>query len=300
MAENIIQNIKIKIKRKLIEYFELENSIESLSNIIRKLYILSSGFDEIYHGIKNPKRMKVSKFICIIIWIAAIWNFLKLIPFMWTLTIGPNLPFSWKIFTFFIGIILLFSGIVKTDFISGEINNRSDNFAPLINLLMDPNNHKLTTKNYNRLVILIRILVTLCLEILLPVTLIVIPALSFAISMLVKQLFFGIELAIMTTFIIYIITLFGVLGCSGYVFIVYYIMRFDQINSQIKSLVSNKFETIRIRNELLLHQLIKEHNSLSKGIHKGNLIIRRSVAMAFVVFIIQNYIVLHSNLFETK
>ena len=44
----------------------MKNLIEILSNAIRKFYIFSVGFDEMYNGIKNPKRFKLCIVFCII------------------------------------------------------------------------------------------------------------------------------------------------------------------------------------------------------------------------------------------
>ena len=61
----------------------MENSIKTLSNAMRRFYVLSIGFDEIYYGIKNPKRFKLCILFCIIMWIAAIWHFILITPPVW-------------------------------------------------------------------------------------------------------------------------------------------------------------------------------------------------------------------------
>ena len=47
------------LRKKLIEFFLLENSITNLSNKIKFYFVLSVGFDEIYNKIKCPKRFQV-------------------------------------------------------------------------------------------------------------------------------------------------------------------------------------------------------------------------------------------------
>ena len=63
---NKIKDKIAKIKQKVNEYFLMKNSIGTLSNAIRKFYVASVGFDEIYYGIKNPKRFKLCILLCIL------------------------------------------------------------------------------------------------------------------------------------------------------------------------------------------------------------------------------------------
>ena len=50
--ENKISTLKLKIK----EYFLLKNSLNHLENFMKKYYVSSIGFDDIYYGNKNMKR----------------------------------------------------------------------------------------------------------------------------------------------------------------------------------------------------------------------------------------------------
>ena len=62
--------IKIKIstlKSRIKEYFSLKNWLFHLESVIRKFYIFSIGFNDIYYGNKNIKRFKICIFNCFIV-----------------------------------------------------------------------------------------------------------------------------------------------------------------------------------------------------------------------------------------
>lgn len=64
--------VKVKflaLKYKIKQYFLLENLLDHLANVIKKFHVLSVGFDDIYYGIKNPKKFKICIFNCSIIWL---------------------------------------------------------------------------------------------------------------------------------------------------------------------------------------------------------------------------------------
>ena len=69
-------------------------------------------------------------------------------------------------------------------------------------------------------------------------------------------------------------------------------MRFDQIHSSIRTIVSNG-NVINKRRERQLINLIDEHKSISNEIHKLNLMLRRSAGVMSIVLSTDRMIILH-------
>lgn len=112
------------IKNKVNEYFLMRKSIGSLSNAIRKFYVFSVGFDEIYYGIKNPNRFKLCIMFCIIMWLATFWHFLLIISNKMLLLINnPFLPDNLRICLVVLSLFQILISVVKTDILLAEMNS---------------------------------------------------------------------------------------------------------------------------------------------------------------------------------
>ena len=295
-----IKNKIARIKHKVNEYFLMEKSIGILSNTMRRFYIFSVGFDEIYYGIKNSKRFRWCILFCIINWMNAIWHFLFLISDeMWSLIDGPFLPDHLRACVFLLGLVIFFNSVLKTDFLLGEINGNLDTLKMFYILSINLKSiHQLTEKNYKRLAILSRIIITILLNYGATFFIILLPALILMLSILSKKVYILIHFILFTAPYISLIITLSTSGCLIYIYFPYYKMRFDQLNQQIKSIIPNgKRKIILNSKEKLLLQLINEHNLLSLEIHKMNLLIRRTAAFLFICFGLFKVITIYLSIF---
>lgn len=93
--------------------------------------------------------------------------------------------------------------------------------------------------------------------------------------------------------------------CTIFVVILYFKLRFDQINQQVKSLILlSKCKVINVRREKVLTYLIHQHNLASIEMSKINKLFRRSAASMFFILsiskIITLFLVINLNHFIAK
>ena len=275
----------IKLKQRVGDYFLMEKSLQTLSNTLRYYYVLPKGFDEIYNGIKMTKRFKLYILICIFNWIATFYHLIWISSdYIWSKTDGPFLPEKIKVCFAGITILLNFISVFKTDLILGEIKY---NLSPLKVIYLLTNNnkesHKLTDRNYKRLAIWIRIIITFMLNYVKPTFIILCILMLTLVSLLSCQLYWLMYEMIMTPVYINMLMVYLTASCVIYVYFPYYNFRFDQLNHQIKATISNgKRKIIHLKLEKKLLSLIDEHNKLSIEVNGMNLMIRRSAAVFFI------------------
>lgn len=281
------KNMILRLKQKLTEYLLMENSIGNLSNIMTKFYVLSVSFEQIYYGIKNYKKLKFCFIICIIMWMTTFWHFLLVVsPELWSLIDNPFLPDHFKTGVFALVLGLFLGSFFKTDYLFGEINNHLDAFKLFhtltINLKLV---HRLTDKNYRRLAFLSRIMIVLALNYGATFFSFIFPLLELFLAISSQRLYCWIHLIMFTLIYINLIVSYATACCTCYIYFIYYKMRFDQLNDQIKAVIPNgKWKVIFRGKEKLLIQLINEHNSLATEIQKVNLLLSRTAAVMFITF----------------
>lgn len=279
-----------KFKRKLIEFFLLDNSISNLSNKMKMFCILSVRFDEIYDGIKNPKRFKVCIIVCIVMWLVTLWYLLLIIlPCLWSLIDNPYLPDHFKTCLFVGVLLLLLCAIEKTDYVWSELKN-IDTFKFFYFLAVNlKTRHQLNDKHYKRLAISSRIIITILVyygaataTVFLTLIFLIIGIFAFINC---GHLFWSIHTFVMTAFYMQIFITLSITGSIlfiyFYYFKYYFKLRFDQLNHQIKLVIPDGY-VINKRREKIFYKLINQHNKLSLEILKVNLVFRRSVASFFV------------------
>ena len=296
-----------KIKQKVNEYFFMKNSIGTLSNVIRKFYVLSVEFDEIFYGTKNPKRFKLCIIFTIIMWMATFWHFLFIISNkMLSLIDNPFLPDNARICILVLGLFLILTSVVKTDILLAEIKSNLDAFRVFHILTVNLKSwHHLTYKNYKRLAIWSRIIIIVFLNYTLPFFSILLPSLILLIAILSQYLYWWIHFILFTPiYVNMIMTILGA-GCVCFIYFPYYKMRFDQLTIQTKEIIPNgKGKIIFLGKEKQFLQLINEHNSLALEINKFNLQFRKSIATIWICFafvkIITLYLTIHLNHIFTK
>ena len=296
------------------EYFLLENSLEHLENFIKKYYVFSVGFNDIYNGNKNMKRFK----ICIVNWVFgwfAVGYFLSFVlsERMFSIMNVPSISDKHlKLLWTQVAIGLFLIAVIRTDSLYGEINYYLNPYKVIYYLMKDLKQlHKLNEKNYKKLAILSRSIQSLLMDY--GYILVGIAAFLFFIKMAILSgkiywtwgiiIFISIYITSSTT-ITSTVSLYIIM-------LAYYTMIFGQINHQINLIVNEK-STFFKRRQIIMNKtkqrqlisLIHEHNLASIEIHKINLIARRTVGCHFITFsmvkIISLYLMVNTNEFFIK
>lgn len=243
MINKMMNKIKIKFKyqinqfkQRVNEYVQLKNSIETLSNSIKKYYVLPNGFDEIYKEINNTKRFKLYILVLIVNWITAFYHLIWITSdYIWLKTDGEFLPDRVKVCLSGIVILLCFASIFKTELILGQIKHNLSPLKVIYQLMTnDKESHKLTDRNYNRLAILTRIVITLTLNYAGPKLIFLAVSLESLFAYRSCQLYWLMYGIIMTPIYTSIIMVYSTATAVLFIFI-FHIINSDLTNSMIKS-----------------------------------------------------------------
>ena len=237
--KNKINKIKQYLKQKLTEYFFTMNSMESISKAMKKCFIISVGFNEIYNRIKNPKRFKLCLLIWIFTWIQTIVHFLVLKHEIWLFIDYPlahETEFG-KTIAFLYSLNWIGFSSIQTDFVLGELNGHLDAFKLFHTLTLNQSMHKLNDKNYKRLSLLSRLFVIISLYCFGPLISIAVILFNLSIAINSHRLIWWFNFILVAPpVILQVYTLF--LSVSVVIiYFLYYKMRFDQLNDQLKSLI---------------------------------------------------------------
>ena len=281
-----IKNKVNQYKQKVSEYFLLRSSNETLSKTATRFCVSSIGLDDIYYGIKHPKRFKLCIFICILMWLTTFWHISFITEnHLFKLIYSPFLPDHAKTFFSVVVIILILVCVIKTDIIFGEMKNNLEPLKIYQGLeVNDKSIHRLTDKNYKRIQILTRIIIIIFINCAAQFFIIFSLLLLLYFAILSQRLYWWIHfLFICPIYINMIYTLF-VAACVNYLYFPYFKLRFDQFNHQIKQIQNTRSKIIFPNRENLLIKLINEHNSLAVEVNKFNLLFRKTAAGMFVCF----------------
>ena len=293
-------NVK-KITKKINDCFSMKNSINNLNKFVKKFYLCSIGFDEIYFGMKNSKRFVITILSCIMIWMATLYHLLLIVSDdLWSTIDGPFLPENFRIFMLIFSVFFLFASVVKTQFLITEINYPSAKspFKIFYFLMVDlKTKHKLNEINYKKLSFISRMIQIIMIDYEAPICLIFV--ILICIKILVSSEFefkwFFHSVLIFSTFGFMGFTL-SIIYCCVIIYFLYYKLKFDQINNRFKQLSFGKIITKAKEKQII--QLIHEHNQISIEIHRMNLSFRLSTAVLFIAFakskIISMYLIVNS------
>lgn len=311
-----IQSKYKELKDKIKQYFLLINSLDHLENFIKKLYVFSVGSEEVYFRIKNPKRFKISIFICAIFWLTLCFVSSLLSNFMFILVDIPLIHIQFKkLFMLVLSIIILIS-VFKTDCLLAEMDNNLGILNVIYYLVKDKKDkHKLNDENYKKLAILSRISQLFLIDFVSILILVVFQLFVIIMAILsgkwfwISGIFLFIPIAMTITYTLTTIT------CLMIIIFAYYIMIFRQINDRIKSISNRSLEGTNHKQQALfikknnliksfgrkkqnqLIDLIHQHNQAAIEMHKVNLLIRKSLASLFVNFsfikLLSLYLILH-------
>ena len=270
------------------EYFTLQNSLEYLNKFLKTFYIYSVGFDDMYYGFRNPKRLRISVVICSLLWLVTLYHLLLVTSDdVYSLINGPFLPELFKVLLLFNFIVLFLITAIKTEIIFGEVKCNTEPFKVFHFLMRNvKSKHKLTEKNYKKLAILSRIVQICLLNYVIPIVSGIIISLYGLIAIKSGQIFWLFEFVLITPFYIEIVLVITTFACTTYVYYAYYMLLFNQINDRFKFLMknNNKSKIICQKKEIKLLHLIHEHNLAAIEIDNMNSIIKRSDATMFITF----------------
>ena len=286
MLRKKLRNQKEKFKRNLYEFILLKKSLQILNDFIKKYYILSIGFEEMYFGYRNQKRLKIVIVICILFWLATLCHLLFVLSNdLYSFLDGPYLPDHCRVLITLGIIILLFISVLKTDLLIGEIKFNSKPFEVFYYLMHDvKSKHKMNEKNYKRLAIISRIVQLIMMKYVLHFIFGLVVICNCIVAITSRRLIIAFILATFTPFYLMINLTATFVCCFLYIYFSYYKMLFDQYNSQFKILISDKSNVISKCKETKLIELINEHNLAAIEIHKMNMILNRTVAALFLTF----------------
>ena len=232
MCKNWFENIRLKLK----EHFKVENINYNLHYILKKSLRISVGLDEIYFGTKNPKRFilcKIHRYYNVLLCLLHI-SFLTS-NFMFSLIKTPYISDLYN------PVIVITSLAVLTEIVHRDLlycENKWNLSQFKICYLLAKNikaKHKLNEQNYNRLALLLRIKVIALLYLAFPISLLAVIILGIVLFFKTGQLVWVVyEIVIVPYYMssaIFLITI----TIRFMNVILYYKMRFDQLNQQIKS-----------------------------------------------------------------
>ena len=286
MYKNRIQlKIKPKINNFIDDHFTgqivAEECFNGIFNFMVKCNVISINIDDIFKERKNESKFRISMFNCLFLWLM----FLLSIAFLLSETLmklidNPLIPFD-KIKQIFclISTVLFLVSNFKTDILYEEKRNNLIWLKFIYYLMIDDKmKHKLNNHNYKLLKIIVKVIHFLLIQcagyFVLPLVIIfyfIFVIASQSIFFLLSSPFIMYGAYVYATSILALISLV-------YIILIYYILRFNQINAQLR--LFHKIHRISPRKFI---QIIDEHNELSLSIRRLSLIMNKSVGSLYVL-----------------
>ena len=285
----------------IIKYFEKIRESKESNFLPGKCHFyysisISLNFNEINDGIIDSKRLKIS--ILHLISTTMIGCFLlsvALSNYLYSFLKVDFIPDHLRLLFFTFSLAFNYVSAIKIDMILAEIKLNSNPLKRLYFLMNDlKSEHKLSDLNYNQLAIWSRLSQLLIIDCGLPITILIMQALIVAVAIL-SQKFISILFSIFFVCVSQLaVTIMAIWMCINIILISYYKMRFDQIHSSIKSIVSNgRCNVINKRREKQLKNLIEEHRSLAYEVHQFNLMVRWSLVGMIMAFSMTRIVVIY-------
>ena len=282
-----MEKFKIKVtsfKKSFNSYFIFRNSIENLMKFCKRFYIYSVGFDDMYFGFSNPKRLKISIMICATLWIATVYHLLLITSDdIWGLIDGSFVPGHYRTTLGLYFILIFLVSVIKTDQIIGEIEYNSKPLQ-VFHFLMNniKSKHKLTERNYKRLAIFSWLTQLLLLNYGAPIISGSVTVFDFVLALKSNGFNWWLQSSFNTPIYVMTVLILTSSSCIISIYLPYYKLVFDQINNQLKFLTNQRSKVIFKDRETEFIRLIDEHNKTAIKIHEMNVIINRIVAANFI------------------
>ena len=272
--------IKLVIIEKInnfIDNLSLYESLDGIFNYLVKHNVLSIDIHDIVNERKNKKKFMLSSLKTLYVMLMSFY----FIPFLLSdklinLFDNPIIPIDKQ----FIGLMfcaLFFTVIFRIDILIGEkrFNLTCLKFIYYL-MINDQLKHKLNDHNYKTLKIIAKISHYILIQIGHRFILFVI--FSFVVLSIISKLsFFIICSPLFYAFFINLTTDCGLL-CLTINILAYHIIRFSQINTQLRL-----YHRVKSNSFISINRLINEHNQLSLSIHQINIILNRTLAYLFII-----------------
>lgn len=272
---------KSKISPKINNFVNesMSDSLKSIVNFMVKYNIISVDLYDIFYRRKNKRKFLFCILNCIYMWICFILIILILkFKQLMNLFDKPMIPFD-KLYQIF-GITstaLISISIFKTRLLIEEWKNNLSAFAMGYYLLInDKSHHKLNKFNYKKLSKIVKLVNFLLIQMGSRITVLFIAISLLPIAFASKSII----LILLGPIILYAIIIFFTSAlsylCITYIVLIYIIMRFKQVNNQIK--IYQKLNKI---SSVIFIRLIQEHNDVTNELNKLNSFSNISVAALF-------------------
>ena len=266
------------------DYFDkqinADKSFDGILNYLVNHNVISIGINDIINGRRNKKKFIISAFNCAYLWFMLLLTISILVSeTLMNFLDNPMVPFNRiKQILGSISTVLFLTANLKTDMLKEESRNNLIWLKFIYYLMInDQINHKLNNYNYKIFKIITRCTYFILIQ--LGHLIVYIAILMFILLSIVSK---SLIYIIISPIIIYAIIVYGttVLGMLSLLYnvLIYYILRFSQINAQLHLFVKIK----RIPHRKFI-QIINEHNQLSLTIRKLNSIMSKSVGSLFIM-----------------
>ena len=284
-------------RQRLKQHFSMESSIGHLMEVAKNFYFVSIGIDHIQNDAYKSNRIYGS--ILHLIYFGIFTFFLDLFSFsnyFYNLIKLDFLPSYFRInmsvyaigFTWILGAkIDMFLAETKSNLTSWKV------FYFLMNNIKSK--HKLSDLHYNQLAISSRMILigvldygTSIMEMIAIGLIVLVAIVSHSFVWILSSIYF-------TPALLIACVNFSCWICSVFILVQYYKLRYDQIHSEIKSILpeNGQQNVINIRIEKLMLKLIGEHKVISNEIEKLNRMLRRAAGGLAIFLITDRIIVLY-------
>ena len=150
----------IRLKSKVNEYLLMKESMNYLMKLLKKFYVISIDFNDIYYGNKNPEQLKICVLICILLWLMTFSGIsFVLSDELYSFIDCPCFPGHFRTILLLTGFSSIAILVAKTDIILAEIKSNLNEFKIFYYLMNDiKSEHKLSKANNEKLAVLCRII----------------------------------------------------------------------------------------------------------------------------------------------
>lgn len=283
----------------LIEFFNIEVDAEKTIKSINKVYeiscLTSVDLSGIYHGEFNLGKY----IICILHLISFISITLFAFLFIefdsiYILFDSEFLPEKFRVLLTGSAVLLLLTIAIRFDCIIAEWKNKLSVLSFMYYVQENiSSKHGLTWRNYNKLVVLGKILELFVIKGCVPLLVIVVYMITFYVAIKANLILYYlfVPLVMYTTF--YCAITMAFFGMVGIIILYYYILLFDQINVKTKLICKRSEYRISMINQKRLIRLIDKHNSIAVLIYQNNFFTRRILVVFFITLALAQIIPLN-------
>ena len=153
--------------------------------------------------------------------------------------------------------------------------------------------HGLTKRNYNKLVVLAKILELFVIKGCIPLVVIVGFIITFYVVIKANLILYYLFVPLVIYIVFYCAITLAIVGVAAIIILYYYILLFDQINARIQLICNQSEYRISTNNLKRLIRLIYKHNSIADLLHQNNFLTRRLLVVFFIILALMQIIPLN-------